>query len=63
LFGAADLYRYALEANPSIHIIVKNGRLTLEGMVSTVSDAQRALMAVRGLAGVFSVTSNLKAEK
>lgn len=63
LFGAADLYRYALAANPSIHIIVKNGRLTLEGMVSTSSDAQRALMAVRGLSGVFSVKSNLKTEK
>ena len=63
LFGAADLYRYALASNPSIHIIVKNGHLTLEGMVSTSSDAQRALMAARGLSGVFSVKSNLKTEK
>jgi hyperosmotically inducible protein len=63
LFSSADLYRYSLDVNPSIHIIVKNGRLTLEGIVSTVSDAQRALMAVRGLSGVFSVKSNLKTEK
>ena len=63
LFGAADLFRYALEVNPSIHIIVKNGHLTLEGLVSTSSDAKRALMAVRGVTGVFSVKNNLKAEK
>ena len=63
LFGAADLYRYGLAANPSIHIIVKNGRLTLEGVVSTESDGRRAVMAVRGLSGVFSTKSNLKIEK
>lgn len=63
LFGAADLYRYAMSANPSIHIIVKNGHLTLEGMVSTSFDSQRAFNAVRGLLGVFSAKNNLKVEK
>ncbi len=63
LFGAADLYRYALDVNPSIHIIVKNGHLTLEGLVSTSFDAQRAFNAVRGLPGVFSAKNNLKTEK
>jgi hyperosmotically inducible protein len=63
LFGAADLYRYAMSVNPSIHIIVKNGHLTLEGMVSTSFDSQRAFNAVRGLLGVFSAKNNLKVEK
>ena len=63
LFGAADLYRYALDVNPSIHIIVKNGHLTLEGLVSTSFDAQRAFNAVRGLPGVFSAKNNLRIEK
>ena len=63
LFGAADLYRYAMAANPSIHIIVKNGHLTLEGMVSTSFDSQRAFNAVRGLIGIFSAKNNLKTEK
>jgi hyperosmotically inducible periplasmic protein len=63
LFGAADLYRYAMSANPSIHIIVKNGHLTLEGMVSTSFDSQRAFNAVRGLMGVFAAKNNLKVEK
>jgi hyperosmotically inducible periplasmic protein len=63
LFGAADLYRYAMAANPSIHIIVKGGHLTLEGTVSTSFDSQRAFNAVRGLMGVFSAKNNLKVDK
>ena len=52
-----------MAANPSIHIIVKNGHLTLEGMVSTSFDSQRAFNAVRGLIGIFSAKNNLKTEK
>jgi hypothetical protein len=63
LFGTADLYRYALAPNPTIHIIVKNGRITLEGNVSTEADAKLALLAVRGIPGVFSAASNLKVVK
>jgi hyperosmotically inducible protein len=46
-------------ANPSIHIIVRNGRVTLEGVVSNQMDSQLAYMAARGVPGVFSVTNNL----
>jgi len=46
-------------ANPSIHIIVKNGRVTLEGVVSSKMDSQLAYMAANGVPGVFSVTNNL----
>jgi hyperosmotically inducible protein len=62
LFGTADLYRYAMGANPSIHIIVKGGHITLEGVVSTKNDAEVALLAVRGILGSFSAKSNLKIE-
>jgi hyperosmotically inducible protein len=60
IFGTGSLYRYAMGANPSIHIVVKNGNLTLEGVVSNRMDSQLAYMAARSLPGVFSVTNNLR---
>jgi hypothetical protein len=63
LFGTADLYRYALGPNPSIHIIVKGGHVTLEGVVANEEDSRIANLAVHQVAGKFSVTNNLKIEK
>lgn len=60
IFRTGGLYRYAMGANPSIHIIVKNGNITLEGVVSGRMDSQLAYMAARGVPGVFSVTNNLR---
>jgi len=60
VFRTGGLYRYAMGANPSIHIIVKNGRVSLEGVVSNQMDSQLAYMAARGVPGVFSVTNNLR---
>lgn len=60
VFRSGNLYRYAMGANPSIHIIVKNGHVTLEGVVSSQMDSQLAYMAARGVPGVFSVTNNLR---
>lgn len=60
VFRSGGLYRYAMGANPSIHIVVKNGRITLEGVVSNQMDSQLAYMAARGVSGVFSVTNNLQ---
>ncbi|MGA9998307.1 MAG: BON domain-containing protein [Pyrinomonadaceae bacterium] len=58
----AGLYRYMLGVNPSIHIVVKNGNVTLEGVVSNKADKTLAYMAVNQVPGVFSVTNNLVAE-
>jgi hyperosmotically inducible protein len=63
LFRTGGLYRYAMGANPSIHIVVKGGHVTLEGVVSNEADSQLAYMAARGVPGVFSVTNNLRAER
>ncbi len=63
LFGTSDLYRYALSPNPSIHIIVKGGHVTLEGIVSNEGDSRIANMAARKVNGTFSLTNNLKVEK
>lgn len=60
IFRSGSLYRYAMGANPSIHIVVKNGNVTLEGVVSNQMDSQLAYMAARGVPGVFSVTNNLR---
>jgi hyperosmotically inducible protein len=63
VFGAADLYRYALAPNPSIHIIVNGGHVTLEGIVTNEGDSRFAFMAARKVNGVFSVTNNLTVQK
>ncbi|MDQ3653148.1 MAG: BON domain-containing protein [Acidobacteriota bacterium] len=62
VFDTGGLYRYALGANPSLHIIVNRGRVTLEGVVGNKGDAQLAYVAARGVPGVFEVTNNLRVE-
>ena len=63
LFNTSSLYRYAMGANPSIHIIVNRGHVTLEGVVANEMDKQLAYMAARGVPGAFSVTNNLRTEQ
>lgn len=56
------LYRYFMGADPSIHIVVDRGHITLEGVVSNKADATLAYMAARSVPGAFSVTNNLRTE-
>lgn len=56
------LERYALNAVPPIHIIVKNGAITLEGVVDSKMDAQLAESQARSVAGTFAITNNLQVE-
>ena len=58
----SPLFRYATQAVPPIHIIVKNGRVTLKGVVATEMDSQLAYTAARGVPGVFEVTNQLRVE-
>ena len=60
IFRSGSLYRYALGTNPSIHIIVNRGRVTLEGVVSSQMDSQLAVIAAQGVPGVLAVTNNLR---
>ncbi len=62
VFRSGGLYRYAMGANPSIHIIVDRGHITLEGVVGSKMDRQLAYIAASGVFGAFSVTNNLRAE-
>jgi osmotically-inducible protein OsmY len=57
------LGRYFMGVNPSIRIVVKNGNLTLDGVVLNSGDRQVAFMAASSVPGVFTVTNNLRAEK
>lgn len=63
IYGSAALNRYALQAIPPIHIIVENGRITLEGVVANETERDLAYMKALGVPGVFSVTNNLKLER
>ena len=62
IYRSATLQRYALQAVPPIHIIVKNGYITLEGVVANQGDKDVANIRARGVAGSFSVTNNLAVE-
>jgi hyperosmotically inducible periplasmic protein len=62
IYRSATLQRYALQAVPPIHIIVKNGQITLEGVVANQGDKDVANIRARGVPGSFSVTNNLAVE-
>jgi hyperosmotically inducible protein len=56
------LQRYAMGAVPPIHIIVKNGNVTLEGVVANQGDKNIANLRANGVFGVFSVKNDLRVE-
>jgi hyperosmotically inducible protein len=63
IYGNDVLNQYALRAVPPIHIIVKNGHVTLEGVVARQMDKQVAEMQAKSVPNVFSVTNNLRVEE
>jgi hyperosmotically inducible periplasmic protein len=60
VFGGPGLYRYATGANPSVHIIVANGHVTLVGYVGNEMDRNIAYLRANSVPGVFSVTNELR---
>jgi hyperosmotically inducible protein len=54
--------QYASTALPSIHIIVKNGHVTLEGVVNTGFDKVKAEHNATFAGTYFSLTNNLRVE-
>jgi len=63
IYGNEALSTYAVRAVPPIHIIVKNGNVTLVGAVGNEMDKNLAYMQARGVPGVFSVTNSLVVDK
>jgi hyperosmotically inducible periplasmic protein len=59
IYGDAALSRYGFQAIPSIHIIVKNGNVTLEGVVDNETDKNLANIRANAVPNVFSVKNNL----
>ena len=60
IYGQPALNMYALRAVPPIHIIVKNGNVTLEGAVASEADKNIAGVQASTVSGVFSVTNHLR---
>ncbi len=59
MYGDPGLSRYSIQAVPSIHIIVTNGQVTLEGVVDNETDKNLAGLQANGVPNVFSVKNNL----
>jgi hyperosmotically inducible protein len=59
IYGDSALFRYGESAVPSIHIIVKNGNVTLVGVVDNESDKNLANLRANGVPNVFSVKNDL----
>ncbi|MGC2527384.1 MAG: BON domain-containing protein [Candidatus Acidiferrum sp.] len=60
IYGDTVLSRYGYQAVPSIHIIVKNGNVTLEGVVDSESDKNLANLRASQVPNAFSVKNNLR---
>jgi hyperosmotically inducible periplasmic protein len=63
IYGDPVMQRYAMPVLKPIRIVVKNGHVTLEGVVDNEADKNIAGMRARSVPGVFSVTNNLVVAK
>jgi hyperosmotically inducible protein len=59
IYGYAPMQKYALPTIKPIRIVVKNGHVTLEGVVDSEGDKNIAGIRANGVPGIFSVTNNL----
>ncbi len=56
--------RYAIQGpDAPVHILVKNGHVTLEGFVGREADRHIASMQAKRVPGVFSVKNNLRVDE
>ena len=60
IYGSPELTKYSWQSVQSIHIIVANGHITLEGVVDNQTDKNVAEIQAKGVSGAFSVTNNLQ---
>ena len=63
IYGFAPMQKYALGVQKPIRIIVKNGHVTLEGVVDNEGDKNIANIRANSVSGSFSVTNNLQVVK
>jgi hyperosmotically inducible periplasmic protein len=62
IYGYGPLNRYAMGTIAPIRIIVKNGHITLEGVVANEGDANLAYLRARQVPLAFNVTNDLRVE-
>jgi len=60
IYGDPGLEKYALGVQKPIRIIVKNGRVALEGVVDSEADKNLAGLRANTVPGIFQVTNNLQ---
>jgi len=60
IYRQPGMERYAIQAIGPIHIIVKNGNVTLTGVVANMLDKNLAGIRAHGVGGVFSVKNKLR---
>lgn len=61
IYGDPSFWHYAAMANPPIHVIVENGRVTLTGVVNSNVERMLARSLATGF-GEFSVTNLLRTD-
>ena len=62
IYSKPSLQRYQMGAVPPIHIIVKNGDVTLEGVVANQMDKDVAGIAAKGVGSTHQVNNNLRTD-
>jgi hyperosmotically inducible periplasmic protein len=60
IYSYGPLFKYGNMTVPPIHIIVKNARITLDGVVDSESDKNYAGVRANMVPGTFAVTNNLR---
>lgn len=63
IYQYPSLQKYALGVQKPIRIIVKNGHVSLEGVVDSDADKNLAGIRANGVPGTFAVTNNLQVVK
>lgn len=63
IYQFPGLQKYELGVQKPIRIIVKSGRVTLEGVVDSEADKNLAGLRANTVSGIFSVTNNLQVTK
>lgn len=60
IYNEPMFWRYAMMADPPIHIVVTHGRVTLSGVVLSEEERRKAERIARDISGVLSVHNKLR---
>src|SRR3954453_21937272 len=63
IFGFGPLSRYSWGPIPPVHIIVRNGNVTLEGVVANETDKNLATIRANQVGAVFHVENDLRVDR